>query len=170
MAQSVSIVIMDFRMWEQDALYHHRFSLYDREAAMAYPNSMEIHTLELPKLPKDSDGTALWNWLRFISSRTREEFALLTGKDTIMAEAYARLVKLSADEQARWRQESREKWEWDNAARMRQSRREGLAEGETKGQAGIVRHMLARHMSVAEIAEMTGLSEAEIEQLQKTDA
>ncbi len=161
MAQSICIVITDFRMWDQDAQYHHRFRLYDPDAGMQYPNSMEIHSLELPKIPKDSDGTALWNWLKFISSETREEFASLAGKDTVMAEAYARLVELSADEQMRWRQESREKWEWDNAARMRQSR----AEGEARKQAEIVRRMLQANIPFAEIAELTGCSMAEIEHL-----
>ncbi len=177
MAQSICIVIVDFRLWEKGARYHHRFQLYDREAETAYPNSMEIHTLELPKIPKDSDGTALWNWLKFISSETREEFASLAGKDAVMAEAVARLMELSADEKARLRAEAREKWEWDNAARMRQSREEGLAEGRAEGRAKgraegrveglaeVARNMLRNSMPLIDIAHATGLSEQEIQRL-----
>ncbi len=162
MAQSICIVIADFRMWEKDARYHHRFELYDRDAEMAYPNSMEIHTLELPKIPKDSDGTALWNWLKFISSETREEFASLAGKDAVMAEAVARLMELSADEKARMRAEAREKWEWDNAARMRQSRAEGRAEGHAE----VARELLRLRMPLDTIAKATGLTEEEIARLE----
>ncbi len=158
MAQSICIVIADFLMWE-NGRYHHRFRLHDPEAEMAYPNSMEIHTLELRKIPQDSDGTALWNWLKFISSETREEFASLAGKDAVMAEAYARLVELSADEQMRWRQESREKWEWDQAALKRQYLKEGKAEGQSL----IARQMLRMGMSIGIISQATGLSEGEIE-------
>ncbi len=170
MPQSVCILIADFRMWG-DARYHHRFRLYDREAALEYPNSMEIHTLELPKIPQRSDGTALWNWLKFISSGTPEEFASLAREDAVMAEAYAKLVELSADEEARWRQESREKWEWDQAALRRQYLREGRAEGKAEGDAEasarIVHRMLQKNVPFAEIAEWTGCPLPEIERLSK---
>ncbi len=174
MAQSVCIVIADFRMWGNER-YHHRFRLHDPDAGVAYPNSMEIHTLELRKIPKDSDGTALWDWLKFIASETREEFASLARKDAVMAEAYARLVELSADEQMRWRQESREKWEWDQAALKRQymregreeGRQEGRQEGRTESQHVIARQMILMRMPVAVIAKATGLSEKDIERLQK---
>ena len=168
MAQSVSIVIVDYRLWE-DAGYHHRFRLYDPEAGLAYPNSMEIHTLELPKRPAASDGTGLWDWLKFLSSDTRDEFMSLAGKGGAMAEAVARLMELSADEKARLRAESREKALWDQAGRIRQSRAEGeakgRAEGEAKKQAEIACQMLRKKMSVADIADLTGLSQAEVERL-----
>ncbi len=164
MAQSITIVITDFWMWRKDARYHHRFRLYDVEADIPYPDSMEIHTLELPKLPENSDGTALWNWLKFISSETRDEFESLAGKDAVMAKAYGRLMELSADEKARYRAEAHDKWVWDNNSRMRQSRREGKAEGKAE----IALKMLKMKLPLYTIATATGLSEAEIEGLEKT--
>lgn len=172
MAQSVSIVIADFRMWE-DVRYHHRFRLYDAAADLAYPNSLEIHTLELPKRPAASDGSGLWDWMCFFSSRTRDEFASLAGKGRVMAEAVARLMELSADEKTRLRAEAREKWLWDDAARMRQSRSEGLAEGLAKGEAklhdekiAMARRLLRMNLlSVVDIAEATALSVAVVEGL-----
>jgi predicted transposase/invertase (TIGR01784 family) len=170
MTQSISIVIVDHQLWKGDAhRYHHRFRLYDPEAAMAYPNSMEIHTLELPKIPKDNDGTALWKWLRFISSETRDEFESLAGKDAAMTEALLKLLDMSVDQTTRRRAEARAKWLWDESARMRQSREEGLAEGEakglTKGRAEVARRLLQMQMPIADIAKATGLSESEIERL-----
>ncbi len=173
MPQSITIVITDFWMWRKDTRYHHRFQLYDSEAEIAYPDSMEIHTLELPKLPENSDGTALWNWLKFISSETRDEFASLAEKDAAMAKAYGRLMELSADEEARYRAEAHAKWVWDENSRMRKSRREGLEEGRAEARrekAQIARRLIRMRMAFDDIANVTGLSEAEIEQLSKTEA
>ena len=188
MPQSICIVIVDDPLWD-DAPYRHRFRMYDSDAGLEYPNSMEIHTLELPKVPVNSDGTELWRWLKFISSETRDEFERLAGKDTVMAETVERLVELSASEKARRRAEAREKWLWDQASRMRHSRQEGLAEGraegrvegraegrveglvegeakgETKGRAAVARQLLLMQMPFADIAKATGLSESEIKRL-----
>ncbi len=168
--QSISIVITDHVLWEEDGgRYHHHFRLFDSEAGLPYPNSMEIHTLELPKIPKDSDGTALWKWLKFISSETRDEFESLAGKDTVMTEALLKLMDMSMDQTTRRRAESRAKALWDEAARVRQSREEGEAIGEARGeakkQAEIVRRLLHRNMPFAEIAELTACSITEIERL-----
>ncbi len=171
--QVITIVIADFIMWRQNAEYHHRFCLYEPDRKIEYPNSMEIHTLELRKIPEDADGTALWDWLKFISSETRDEFESLAGKDTAMASAYARLVELSADEAARLRAEAHDKWMWDHNSRMRESREkglaegraEGLAQGEAKKQAAIIRRMLLAKMPHSEIASLTDCPVEEIERL-----
>ncbi len=169
MPQSISIVILDYRLWKTDARYHHRFCLYDADAALPYPNSMEIHTLELPKRPADSDGSGLWDWLKFLSSKTRAEFDSLAGKGGAMAEAVARLMELSADEKARMLADARDKWLWDQAARKRQYLKEGeakgRAEGEVIGEARIIRRMLRTNTPIAEIAVMTGWSVTEVERL-----
>ena len=163
--QSISIVIVDHRLWEGDEQrYHHCFRLYDPEAERLYPNSMEIHTLELPKIPQASDGTALWKWLKFISSETREEFESLAGKDAVMTEALLKLLDMSVDLPTRRRAESRAKWLWDESARMRRSREEG----EANKQAEIARRMMRMHMPVDVVAEATGLSETEVASLLST--
>ncbi len=94
-----------------------------------------------------------------------------------MAEAVGRLQELSADERARMRADARDKWLWDQAARKRQylqegreegreeGRAEGQAEGMAKGKAEIACRMLRAKRPVEEIAEFTGLSKADIEQL-----
>jgi predicted transposase/invertase (TIGR01784 family) len=156
---------VDHRLWEGDGRYHHRFRLYDPEAGLEYPNLLEIHTLELPKLPEKSDGSALWEWLKFISSETRDEFAALAGKDAVMAEVVGRLLELSDDEAARLRAEAREKWLWDYYSGMRHSREEGLAEGLAKGQAAIIRRMLAAKMPLETIADLAECTIEEVTRL-----
>ena len=168
--QSISIVIVDHRLWGGDEQrYHHSFRLYDPDAGMPYPNSMEIHTLELPKIPKDSDGTALWKWLKFIASETREEFEALAGKDAVMTEALLKLMDMSVDLPTRRAAESRAKWLWDEDARMRKSREEGLAEGRAEGiregHIATARLMVQENLPFAMIARVTECSMAEIERL-----
>ncbi len=78
----------------------------------------------------------------------------------------AKLVELSADEEARWRQESREKWEWDQAALRRQYLREGRAEGKAEGKVEVARALLRMGMAIESIAKATNLSETEIQSIQ----
>lgn len=174
LSQVITIAIVDFTLWPDRKRYHHRFCMHEPEAEILYPDSMEIHTLELPKIPRDYDGSKLCDWLRFISSRTKKEFEFLAGKDTAMAEAYSRLMVLSQDEKERLRALAHEKFVRDHASRMQGAREEGLAEGLAKGEARamqkIARQMLLRHTPVEEIAAITGLPEAEITRLSKRRA
>ncbi|MDR2390282.1 MAG: Rpn family recombination-promoting nuclease/putative transposase [Planctomycetota bacterium] len=133
MPQAISIFILNFRLIESDGRYRHCFRLHDAEAGVGFPNSLEIHIFELKKLPKESDGTALWNWLKFFASERKPEFEALARKDALMAEVYGTLLELSADEKTRLLAESREKARRDYIARMRGSREEGLAKGMEKG-------------------------------------
>ncbi len=177
LTQSISIVILDHLLLPGDKTrYHHRFRLYDSEANLEYPNSMEIHTLELPKIPKNSDSTRLWKWLRFISSKTQEEIMPLTKEDPVISEALLKLLDMSGDLATRRRAEARAKFLWDQAARERDSREEGVAEGLAKGlakgkaeeRAEMVRRMLREGMPVADIAKWTGCPLPEIERLRNS--
>ena len=44
----------------------------------------------------------------------------------------------------------------------------GLTKGEARGRAEVAQRLLARHMSMAEVAELTGLSVAEVEALRRS--
>jgi len=44
--------------------YRHRFTFYDREADIELSDVIEIHTLELLKLPPTADGTELYDWAK----------------------------------------------------------------------------------------------------------
>ena len=53
--------------------YHHRFTFYDPDAKVEFSDSIEIHTLELNKLPDGEDGTKLYDWAKFIAAASYEE-------------------------------------------------------------------------------------------------
>ncbi len=60
---------------------------------------------------------------------------------------------------------SKEMYQIDQAIRMRTAKEQGIEQGRIKGRIEVAKKMKARGMSVEEIAELTGLSPQEIENL-----
>jgi predicted transposase/invertase (TIGR01784 family) len=137
----VTIVITNYDMIRADNCYHHRFKLYDADKQVLFTDIVEVHTLELGKLP---DGLAesereneLLNWLRLIRSEKKEEIEMLATQTPEMELAVGRLKQLSSDERTRLLYEARELAVMDEMARneaaLAKGRMEGLEEGLTKG-------------------------------------
>ena len=167
--QVIGIVITDFALIECRTKYRHRFTLYDKSDDTEFTNLIQVHTLELPKLPKESDGSGLWTWLRFIGAERKEELNMLAQTKPEIKKAVGVLMELSADERARMLYESREKARRDEASRMKgakkKGREEGLKDGREERNAEIARNAFAMGLSVARIETLTGLSAAEIERI-----
>ena len=71
---------------------------------------MEMHILELPKLPPEQKSeTDLMQWMRFLNGKRREDFEKMAKKNSCFEEAYKELDKLSADEKKRLEYEARQK-------------------------------------------------------------
>lgn len=77
------------------------------------------------------------------------------------------LIEVSADEAARAQYESELIFELDQRGRINHARAEGKAEGKLEGKLEskleIARNLFKMGLSITQIAEGTGLSEAEIE-------
>ena len=70
---------------------------------------LEIHVLELEKLPKEEqDESGIIRWMRFWE-QSREEFEKMAKEDSYIDEAYEMLKHMSADEKKRLEYEAREK-------------------------------------------------------------
>jgi predicted transposase/invertase (TIGR01784 family) len=134
MRKAICIVIVDYDLIrESPERYHHRFRMHDREAGVEFSDAQEIHTLELTKLPKASDGGPLLNWLHFLAAKTEREFEMVAQNDAAVGKAWAVLKELSADERTRLEAEAREKWRRDYEARVDDAQEEGEARGEIRG-------------------------------------
>jgi len=124
-------------------------------------------------LPHNTDGSALWDWLKFLAAKQEEEFEMLAEKNPQIGKAVARLQELSEDERTRLLAESREKMEWDNAARMqaaeerglKKGREEGLEKGREEERLSIAQAALKRNRPIEEIMALTGLSREKIQLL-----
>ena len=118
---------------------------------------IEIHTLELKKLPVDADGTELYDWAKFIAADTEEELNMIAVRNPQVAQAVVKLRELSADERARDLYERREKARRDQSSRERWAAKQSIFE--------IAKKLLKRGRPIDEIIEDTGLTNEEIESL-----
>ena len=133
MKKNISILIINEIMFPESNSYHHCFERYDIKNKVKFPGTTEIHTLEMPKLPKSSDSTVLWEWMYFLSAEKEEEFKMIAKKNSVINEAVIKLEVLSKDEKARLLYESLEKKRRDEIAREEYVREKGIEIGERQG-------------------------------------
>jgi predicted transposase/invertase (TIGR01784 family) len=142
-----------------------------------FTDLLEVHTLELTKLPTTADGTALYDWVSFIAANSEGELKVIADRNQTVSRAVVKLKELSADERARDLYERREKERRDTAMFLRDAERrgeaagraEGRAEGRTEGRVeeklDIAKNMLKRGRHIDEVIEDTGLTREEAEGL-----
>ncbi|MCL2109964.1 MAG: Rpn family recombination-promoting nuclease/putative transposase [Oscillospiraceae bacterium] len=157
----ISIVILENTLIPDSAKYHHRFVMYDQEAGVEFSDLLEIHTLELDKLPTNADGTELYDWAKFINAETEEELNMLAERNPQFQPTVVKLRELSADEKAREAYERREKARRDHNMYVRAAR----SEGRTEGMLEIAKNLFNGGDSVEKVMRMTGLSRERAEEL-----
>jgi predicted transposase/invertase (TIGR01784 family) len=152
----ISILILDYNMIRDSESYHNKYRLYDAETGSVFTDVLEIHTMELRKLPEGGEGE-LYDWMRFIGAEREEEFAMAETKSPELKKAVGVLRSLSADERVRVEAEYRERARRDHYARMK-----GAYE---KGKVDVVKNMLTEGFAPVVIAKVSGLPVEEIERL-----
>ncbi len=158
----ISIVILEFKLIKENTAYHNIFRLYDKDTQTTLTDVVEIHTLELLKLPQVDDNTDLSYWLQFFKARRKEEFSMLAERSPMLQKAYEELETLSQDKSTREVYELRLKAKRDELSRLKYAEHKGKVEGKAE----IIRNMLNRKLSISDIAALTGLSESEVQALQ----
>ncbi|MCL2054637.1 MAG: Rpn family recombination-promoting nuclease/putative transposase [Oscillospiraceae bacterium] len=153
----ISIIITEETLIKSSPLYHHRFTFFDPNANIELSDLIEIHTLELNKLPDNFDGTELCDWAKFIAAGSEEELEMVANRNTQISKAVVKLRELSADEKARDMYERQEKarrdYEW------------ALNDELNKQAMTIANGMILDNIPVANIIKYTGLTREEIEAL-----
>ena len=174
--RAISILISYPVLLEESAEFHNSFRLYDKRTKITYPDSPEIHVLEVQKVQR-ADDSPLANWLRFFAAETSEEFEMTAQTNPAIAEAWGVIKYLSADEETRRLADYEEMARRDEADRqkgaysqglqegLQEGRQEGLQEGRQKGIYEVARNALLKKMPHADIADLTGLSIDEVEKL-----
>lgn len=140
-------------------------------------DDMEIHIIELPKLPEklEENSSDLLLWAKFINAEKKEEFEMLSRENASISRAYEKLQVISQDRQKRMEYEAREKAVRDYNQMMKESRESGLelglergrTEGRRQGAVDIAKKLLASGVDEKIIVESTGLSLAQIEELKE---
>jgi predicted transposase/invertase (TIGR01784 family) len=167
--KTISIVIAGEIFLTEHNEYHDVFTLYSRVTGTEFTDILEIHTLELPKLPAEADGSELWTWLEFINAESEEELKMLVKREPKMKLFVERLLELNRDPATRALYEAREKDRRDSRGReryaMQKGKAEGIAEGIAEGRLEIARKMKNAGRPLNEITEFTGLPTETIERM-----
>ena len=159
--KAISVTILDHELLVGSGAYHHLFCLYDAKNDVSFGDILEVHTLELPKLPASPDGTKLWDWLAFFKSKDAHALERLAQSNEEVARVVGVYKELSVDEKELEAYRAREKAEMDYYAGMAGARNEGVVTGRVE----VARNALSMGLDVATIAQMTGLDAEEIGRL-----
>jgi predicted transposase/invertase (TIGR01784 family) len=126
----ISIIVADFHLIDggEAARYHHCYRLYDDVDKTYFGDVEEIHVLELPKLPADSDETPAWNWAKFIGMETEEDLDMIAAQSKVMETAVNELYRISSNADVRHQYEQRERALRDERARIDYAMQEGRVE------------------------------------------
>jgi predicted transposase/invertase (TIGR01784 family) len=133
----ISIIITDYTLIPESNHYHNYYTLYSPKTHSELTDIIEINILELSKLPENEDGTQLWNWMKFLSAKGKEDLDMAANTNPQIQKAVVHLEELSADERTRLLLESRQKLEFDIRMHKRhaekEARQKGLEEGRQEG-------------------------------------
>jgi len=168
----VSVAIVDYLFFKHNADYHNEFRMMEKNRHFEFSGLMSVHTLELPKLPPDTDGK-LENWLKFLKSEKKEDFMAVAEKSPIINEALEKLISVSAKDDMRELYKARIKAQRDERGRIAygfdsgydKGKTEGILQGMEKGMLQgmreraneIARNMIAMEIDADTIAKATGL-------------
>ena len=129
----IGINILDFNYVKQTERFHTSYHFREDIDNSLYTDVMECHLIELPKLPNNSDGTSLYDWIKFIKADSKEEFVMLAKKNTYLDEAYKQLEIISQDEQKRIEYTTRQKALYDYNTLMEERFEDGFEKGMEQG-------------------------------------
>ncbi len=160
--RAISVWICKFDMFD-DVGSVHRFSLYDREHGIAYPDSMMLVILEATK--HASAGGALQPWLEFFAANTEEQVMSLAMANKTMEEACGFVQRMNMTPQERALADAYERDLLDKMLLRGAAFEEGRAEGEAKGLRAVASSMLRAGEPRAKIIQFTRLSEQELDSL-----
>lgn len=128
----ISINILDFKLSEEYDKYHLSYHFAEDNHNIVFKDAVEIHHIELPKLPADSDGSPLYDWVKFLVTDNREDFEKLAEKNIYLREAYKELDKISQDEQEQLEYDERKRSIYYYNETKQKNYEKGFAEGKAQ--------------------------------------
>jgi predicted transposase/invertase (TIGR01784 family) len=178
--KTISINILNFDYFANEADYHNVFKLLNVKSHQSYFEDMELHFIELNKFGADLNHikTALDRWITFLKKAHHYEKNSLPQelkRDPAIAKAFETLTHLSLDKAEREIYEARLKWLRDEAAAIekaelesfKEGKQEGLQQGREEERKALASRLLAKGLSVQEVAEFSGLPLDVLAHLQK---
>ncbi|MFD1677190.1 Rpn family recombination-promoting nuclease/putative transposase [Alicyclobacillus fodiniaquatilis] len=180
--RTITVNILDFHYFDSTPVYHSTYHLLDEKTQMPMTDVMEIHFIELPKLRKSYlDNLAqavqdpLERWLLLLDAadneQIRTELEALAMKDPIMEKAMEAWEQISRDPDNWAAYLARHMAMMDKASWLADARAEGIEVGREEGKLEksleIARNFLLMNHDVSEVANATGLSVAQVEEIKR---
>ncbi|MDD2620897.1 MAG: Rpn family recombination-promoting nuclease/putative transposase [Syntrophomonadaceae bacterium] len=174
----IVISIINFDLIRENPGYHSKFRVIDPKTGIELMEDLEIHYLELAKIPDEEEIdrlNGLEQWLIFIKEAANEDkrelIQKICKKNEVIRMAEEVLETLSQDEKAREMYLQREKWRLDKISSekylrnkaLKEGRDEGRDEGRQEEQRKIAINLIAMGMETDQICRATGLSKELIE-------
>ncbi|UTC64418.1 PD-(D/E)XK nuclease family transposase [Treponema sp. OMZ 788] len=155
---------------------HNKYVILEQDTKEPLVSKLEIHILNLEKARllkegqcKDNKTKRLLNWLKFIETDNPEVRKMLAETSKVMAKANDKIIVMEMSPKEKWLYDSRMKYENDRASCISEGYREGVAQGISQGAYQNKLETAAAFkrlgIDIAKIAEGTGLSIQEIEEL-----
>ena len=160
--KSICIVITDFKFLSNEK-YFGRFRFHDPKTNTEFSDIAEIITLELPKLPKESDGSEKHVWGRFLESKSMEELEMIEDTNVAVSKAAKILKILSQKEDVRAEYEAREKALRDYRMYMNDAFERGRIEEKLQ----TAKRALSQGISIEVTSQIIGLSIEQIKSLKE---
>ena len=166
LSDTIVILICDFIMKKELTHYHNMVQLFYVGTDLAFSKVTSIHVLELPKLPREHDGSTLWDYLKFIQSETEEDLQMVSLDTYGIKAGIEKLQQIIADEDLQMRMDAWDTWQRDQHCNMMEAREEGHQEGLQKGERRVTfataKAMLIEKIPVDIIVKVTGLTKEQI--------
>ncbi len=181
--KTIIISILDFNYFKyEDYITIMEYHLKGHDE-YEIPKLQTYYYIELPKFRKRKLelGNKVSEWLTFIDGENKERVEKVMGSNSLVKKAEVKFKYLTGDENERRLEELREKARFDRACMianaterglkrgLRQGRKEGMEKGMEKGtkseQMRLIISMSKKKLSIQTIAEITSLSNEEIEKI-----
>jgi hypothetical protein len=122
------VCILDYPFFRGAKEYLNRFRYYNPENGLCFEGiPEEIYTIELPKVPVESDGKAVWDWMQFLRAKRKEDFEMIAERNPEVRGAVNTLYRISEDPEVRAQMEYREKARRDHATLLHAAVKEAEA-------------------------------------------
>ena len=161
LVKTITIAIADFEIVRDSDRYYHKFQLYEQESGLKFSDLVEINTLELKKIPPESDNTEKYEWVKFLKAEQKEEFEMLSEQNPNIREAYNEVIRISQNLEARALYEAREKELKDFNSRISDS----FTRGEQSKAIRVAENLFKMGLSIEQIVRGTDLSIEEVQQI-----
>ena len=179
--KTIVINILGYVEITESSRIHTTFKITEQEEHFNLLEDLQIHYLELPKLPKKNivELDAVELWLDFLKESAKEgsekRLRELKERSEIMGTAINQLIEISADEKMRELYRAKEKARLDMISKLKYAEKKGMEKGIEKGiEKGAINkakematELIKDGVEVSLVVKYTKLTEDEVEKIKK---